>query len=251
MFKPSKIKKQLKKQSVFDALTIAMMAFGFIALLTLVFFYVRPLRLAEIKVPVATDKATYPPSAEVSGIFFGETYYDGDVKILREVFCKNYKATIKPPAENALGEFFQTQAKPTKLEGNTVRIGKLPNDVPIGSNCVIQFTNVYDIQTPFGIRHETIQYYTQNFSIIGQTESNVNDDQDDAQNETQQDQLQTDANFDGGFSVGGDGGTNSNTNQNTQSEQNTPPSSEQPAPAEPVTPPTCRIDFLGIKLFCE
>jgi hypothetical protein len=25
---------------------------------------------------------------------------------------------------------------------------------------------VYNIQTPFGIRHEEYQYYTQNFSII-------------------------------------------------------------------------------------
>lgn len=149
-----------------NALTIAAFVIGLIALFALVWLYVRPIKTANIKVPVATDQASYYPGEDVSGIFFGDTYYQGEVRILREVFCKNYKGVIKPPADSAVGNFFSTQAKARHLEGVTVPVGNLPNDVPVGSNCVLQFTNVYQIQTPFGIRHEEYQYYTQNFAIV-------------------------------------------------------------------------------------
>lgn len=149
-----------------NALTIAAFVIGLIALFALVWLYVRPIKTANIKVPVATDQASYYPGEDVSGIFFGDTYYQGEVRILREVFCKNYKGVIKPPTDSAVGNFFSTQAKARHLEGVTVPVGNLPTDVPVGSNCVLQFTNVYQIQTPFGIRHEEYQYYTQNFAIV-------------------------------------------------------------------------------------
>lgn len=151
---------------LFNILTIAAFTIGVIALLALIWLYVRPIKTANIKVPVATDQASYYPSEEISGIFFGDTYYDGEVRILREVFCKDYKAAIKPPAGSAVGNLFSTIAKPSHLEGRSVTIGNLPESVPVGSNCVLQFTNIYEIQTPFGIRKLEYQYYTQNFSIV-------------------------------------------------------------------------------------
>ncbi len=151
---------------LFNVLSIFALIGGVLALAVLVWLYVRPIALANIKVPVATDQASYAPGEEVAGIFFGDTYYKGEVRVLREVFCKDYKGVIKPPAESAVGDFFATQGRPRHLEGQTVPVGKLPADIPIGSNCVLQFTNVYNIQTPFGIRHEEYQYYTQNFSIL-------------------------------------------------------------------------------------
>lgn len=152
--------------AVADVLTVVAFVVGIVMLISLIWYYVRPIQTADIKVPVATDKPSYAPGDPVSGIFFGETYYKGEVRILREVFCKNYKGIIQPPTNSAVGDFFSTQAKDRKLEGVTVPIGKLPDTVPVGSNCVLQFTNVYDIQTPFGVRHEEYQYYTQNFAII-------------------------------------------------------------------------------------
>jgi hypothetical protein len=234
---PSKIK--ISKKTFFDVFTISVMTIGLIAMFALILFYVRPIKLAEIKVPVATDKASYYPEQEVGGIFFGETFHSGEVRILREVFCSNYRGVIKPPPESAVGDFFSTQSRPRKLEGTTIRIGNLPADVPIGSNCVIQFTNVYDIQTPFGVRHEEVQYYTQNFSIVAKQER----EQRDAVNqEARQQQLQStnsaDSNSDGGT-------TNTQTNNSTTNNITVPPS-------EPVTPPEkCTINLLGIKAFCN
>lgn len=230
---------KIPTKTFFDVFTISVMTIGLIAMFALIIFYVRPIKLAEIKVPVATDKASYYPEQEVGGIFFGETYHTGTVRILREVFCSNYRGVIKPPAESAIGDFFNTQSRPRKLEGTTVRIGNLPADVPIGSNCVIQFTNVYDIQTPFGIRHEEVQYYTQNFSIIPKEERQERD----AVNEqARQQQLQStnsaDSNSDGGT-------TNTQTNNSTTNNITVPPS-------EPVSPPErCTINLLGIKAFCN
>lgn len=152
--------------ALFNILSIAAFTLGVLALLALIWLYVRPIPTANIKVPVATDQASYYPGEPVSGIFFGDTYYTGEVRILREVFCKDYKGVIKPPAESAVGNFFSTQARPRHLEGQSVAVGNLPADVPVGANCVLQFTNIYTIQTPFGIRHEEYQYYTQNFAII-------------------------------------------------------------------------------------
>lgn len=249
MFKQSKIKRfKIDHRKAFDTITIAAIIFGLLALVTLVYYQARPLKLADIKVPVATDKASYNPSQEIGGIFFGETYYTGDVKILREVFCKNYRGIIKTDGDEDL---FRTQARPTKFEGETYRIGLLPDDVPIGSNCVIQFTNIYDIQTPFGVRHETVLYYTQNFTIVSKEEREQRDESNDTDNQIQQQQLQS-AN-DGASSFVGGGGdeqNNQTTTNSTQRKNAVPPSSNEPS--EPVTPPQrCTVDVLGIKLFCQ
>jgi hypothetical protein len=251
VFKPNKIKRfKINHRQAFDAITVAAIVFGLLALLALIYYQARPLKLADIKVPVATDKATYYPSQEVSGIFFGETYYKGDVKILREVFCSNYRGVISPPKESADGEFFSTQARERKLEGATVFIGTLPANVPIGSNCVIQFTNVYDIQTPFGVRHETVQYYTQNFSIVSKEERQQRDETNQQQNQLQQQELQKSGST--SYVGGGDDNSNQNntTTNNTTNNNAVPPSNQKPS--EPVQPPqSCTVNLLGIKLFCR
>ncbi len=244
MFKPNKIKRfKINHRQDFDAITVAAIVFGLMALVALIYYQARPLKLADIKVPVATDKATYYPSQEVSGIFFGKTHYKGDMKIIREVFCSNYRGVIAPPKESAVGDFFSTQARERKLEGETVFIGTLPANVPIGSNCVIQFTNVYDIQTPFGVRHETVQYYTQNFSIVAKEEKQ---EREKIQNQQQQQQLQESGST--SFVGGGDDNsqtTNQTTTNNTTNNNVVPPS-------EPVQPPQrCTVDLLGIKLLCR
>lgn len=149
-----------------NILTILAFVIGVLALLTLIWLYVRPIKVADIKVPVATDQASYYPGEEISGIFFGEIYHRGEVRVLREVFCKDYSNIIVPPETARNGDFYDTQSIPRKIEGLNVNIGVLPTNIPIGSNCVLQFTNVYNIQTPFGIRHVEYQYYTQNFSIV-------------------------------------------------------------------------------------
>lgn len=249
MFKQSKIKRlKIDHRKAFDAITIAAIVFGVFALLALIYYQARPLKLADIKVPVATDKASYNPSQEIGGIFFGETFYEGDVQILREVFCKNYRGIIKADGG---GDLFRTQARPTKLEGETVRIGILPDDVPIGSNCVIQFTNIYDIQTPFGVRHQTVLYYTQNFTIVSKEEREQRDESNDADNQIQQQQLQSAAPSGQSSFVGGgdDNSTNNETTTNNTTNNNAVPPSNN---AEPVTPPQqCTINLLGIKLFCQ
>lgn len=265
MFKPNKIKRiKIDHRKTFDAITIAAIIFGVFALLALVYYQARPIKLADIKVPVATDKSSYYPSQAISGIFFGETYYDGNVKILREVFCTNYQGIIKPPVEASDGNFFDTTTKPRKFNGNTIPIGTLPADVPVGQNCVIRFSNVYNIQTPFGVRHEEYQYYTQNFSIITKERRDQLDCE--ASGKSTEECLKTDNSdnsntlapssdntFGGGSYSGGgaSGDTNSNntTTNNTTNNTTTPPAEQ---PAEPVTPPQqCGVDFLGLKLFCE
>lgn len=165
MYRLGKKQKTNTRKTV-DVVFLMLMVAGFAALAALIWYQVRPLKLVDIKVPVATDKASYYPSQEVKGIFFGEIYYKGEVRILREVFCTDYKGVIKPPKEAADGDFFATQSQPTVFNGNSRTIGLLPADIPIGSNCVLKFTNVYRIQTPFGVRHETREYYTQNFAIV-------------------------------------------------------------------------------------
>lgn len=252
MFRLNKIKRiKIDHRKTFDFITIAAIFFGVLALLGLIFYQARPLKLADIKVPVATDKASYTVSTEISGIFFGETYHTGDVKILREVFCKNYRGVIPPDSENADGQLFRTQARPTKLEGETIRIGVLPDDVPVGSNCVIQFTNIYDIQTPFGVRHETVLYYTQNFTIVSKEERDQRDESNIEDNQLQQRDLQSSADSGASSSVGGgdDNSTNNETTTNNTTNNNAVPPSNN---AEPVTPPQqCGVNFLGIKLFCR
>lgn len=149
-----------------NLLSILAFTIGVIALIALIWLYVRPLKVADIKVPVATDQASYYPGEEISGIFFGEIYHKGEVRVLREVYCKNYKNIIVPPESARNGDFYDTQSIPRKIEGLSVTIGLLPADIPVGLNCVLQFTNVYNIPTPFGTRHVEYQYYTQNFSIV-------------------------------------------------------------------------------------
>lgn len=252
MFKQNKIK--IQHRHVFDAVTIAAIVFGMLALFALIYYQARPLKLADIKVPVATDKASYNPSQEIGGIFFGETFYTGDVQILREIFCKNYRGVIKADGG---GELFRTQARPQKLEGETIRIGILPDDVPIGSNCVIQFTNIYDIQTPFGVRHQTVLYYTQNFTIVSKEEREQRDESNVEDNEIQQQQLQSSADSGASSFEGGDSGETNNDDTATNNQNNTasPPEQEpqlEQTPAEPVSPPpSCTVDLLGIKLFCQ
>lgn len=163
---PTRAKLWLKKSNVVDTLTVTAFCIGLIALALLVWAQVRPIQVADIKVPVATDQASYYPGEEISGIFFGEIIYKGDVRVLREVFCKDYQNVIAPPESARNGDFYDTQSIPRKIEGLNVTIGMLPENVPVGSNCVLQFTNVYDIPTLFGTRHVTYQYYTQNFSIV-------------------------------------------------------------------------------------
>lgn len=228
MFRLNKIKKlKIDHRKAFDAITIAAIVFGLLALVALVYYQARPLKLADIKVPVATDKSSYYPSQAVSGIFFGETFYDGNVKILREVFCTNYQGIIKPPAEAADGDFFSTIAKPRQFNGDTIPIGNLPDTVPIGQNCIIRFTNVYQIQTPFGIRHGEYKYYTQNFSIISKEQY-----------------YQTECKKTVQMSSECLSDISSNTTTTIGNNVITP--------SEPVTiPQTCGINFLGIKLLCQ
>lgn len=151
------------KRHLGDLVTILGIVFGVLALLALVYYQVRPVKTVDIKVPVATDKASYYPGQEISGLFFGEVFYSGRVEIIREVFCKDYRAIIKTDDGS---ETFRGISKPTKLEGDSRKIGYLPKEIPIGSNCVLQFINTYHISTPFGERRVNYDYYTQNFSII-------------------------------------------------------------------------------------
>lgn len=159
-------KNRLLLGSVVNILSILAFTLGLIALIALIWLQVRSIKVADIKVPVATDQASYYPGEEISGIFFGEIYHRGEVRVLREVFCKDYKNIIAPPESARNGDFYDTQSIPRKIEGLSVTIGLLPVDIPVGSNCVLQFTNVYNIPTLFGTRHVEYQYYTQNFSIV-------------------------------------------------------------------------------------
>lgn len=247
------------RRTTFDIITIGGILVGVLALLALVYFYVVPIKLADIKVPVATDKASYYAGQPIKGIFFGDIFYKGEVRILREVFCaNNYHRVIQPPAESAVGEFFSTQSRAHKLEGVTVPIGSLPDDVPLGANCVLQFTNVYDIKTPFGTRHEEYQYYTQNFSIItkerrleldtgtkptAEPTSSANTSGGDASSYTPPVTSQSPTTpTTPAPNVTNNTTNNTTTNNNTT---NTPPA-EAPAVSE-----VCTIDALGIRLFCR
>lgn len=231
------------KQSVLDVGTFILMTIAALTLVALVLFYVMPVKLASIKVPVATDKASYYQGQDVSGIFFGETYYTGEVRVLREVFCKNYKAVIDPPEVAADGDFYATQGRPRVFEGETIPIGRLPKDIPVGSNCVLQFTNIYNIQTPFGVRHEEYKYYTQNFAIITEEQRNELDSK--AADANAQTELQSTT-----------GGNDINTDTKTTNETNTTNNSTTNNTTTNTVPPvelkeTCTINLLGIKVGCR
>lgn len=223
----------------------------FIALLALIWFNIRPIKTADIKVPIATAQASYKVGEPVSGIFFGETYWTGEVRILREVFCKNYKGVIKPPAENADGDLFSTQTMPRKFEGETIYIGNLPKDVPIGSNCIVRFTNIYIDHTPFGDRRIEYQYYTQNFTIITPEQSDTKNTDDARGQQEQDDNLEGLTNPPSTGGGGAQAPTQDNTPTASASRTQEPEEPTQP-PAEPVEPPReCAIDLLGIRLLCN
>lgn len=249
--------------AIVNALTVAAFVIGVIALIALVWLYVRPIKVADIKVPVATDQASYYPGEEISGIFFGEIFYRGEVRVLREVFCKDYHDVIAPPESAQNGDFYDTQSIPRKIEGLSVNIGLLPKEIPVGSNCVLQFTNVYEIQTPFGIRRVEYQYYTQNFSIV-------------TRERRQQLECEASGRKDCNFIIDIPGGNNAapqpteppqeqesvDSAQDTKPPQNVyydnrsttdynvnnPPAANEPAPQFREV---CTINFLGVKVNCR
>ncbi|MGN6642558.1 MAG: hypothetical protein ACTHKU_06100 [Verrucomicrobiota bacterium] len=264
---------------LFDVATIAAIFLALCALAALIFYNVVPIRTADIKVPVATDKSSYYPEQDVSGIFFGDTYFKGEVRILREVFCKDYKATIAPPAGNAFGDFFSTQTEPRHFEGQSVYIGKLPADVPVGSNCVLQFTNVYVTHTPFGERTERYQYYTQNFAIIskerrmqldceatgksttecaaevkerlgrGDSPESTTEEPSDITSSSTPAQItprQSSGTASAAPSTPNQTTNNTTNNSTTNNTTNNPPAEPAPRPIE-----VCTIDVLGIRTLCR
>jgi len=239
---------------------IAAFTIGVIALITLILMYVMPVKTANIKVPVATDQSSYYPGEDISGIFFGDTYYSGEVRVLREVFCKNYKGVIKPPAGSAVGNFFSTQSKPRHLEGESVIVGNLPENIPVGANCVLQFTNLYEIQTPFGIRRIEYQYYTQNFAIVtkerrqqleceasGRKDCNfIMDIPNKETDSTQEAPAQQSSPETEPVIIREQPVTNNTTNNSTTI--NNPPAEQEPAPQFVER---CSVNFLGIKINCR
>ena len=84
-----------KSSKAFERLLATIMIVAALTLIVLIYYDVRPVPLLDIKVPVATDKSSYYPGQNVSGIFFGEVFYDGKVEILRQIYCKDYVGTIK------------------------------------------------------------------------------------------------------------------------------------------------------------
>ena len=152
-------------RKIFNYVVPAVVLVAFLLLVGYIYESTREYKLIDIKVPVATDKSSYYPGQQIKGIFFGEVFHSGKEKILREVFCENYRKEIEP-LSNKDGIYYVTQSVPKKLEGTTGFIGNLPEDIPVGSNCVVRFINIYEINTMFGTREITYPYYTQNFAII-------------------------------------------------------------------------------------
>lgn len=247
---------------VADLVFIAIMVFTALALLALIWYQVRPIKTVDIKVPVATDRSSYAPGENIGGIFFGEIFYRGDVKVLREVYCKDYKAVIVPPAEARNGDFYDTQSIPRKLDGLSVDVGKLPDNIPVGKNCILQFTNVYNIPTPFGTRHISKSYYTQNFAIISKERRQILDCE--AQGRTNceneiapegsQSFLPSEPVNPSGVLLSPESPMNAQERPSVAQQPETQPSPSQPETPrnEPVTPPArnCMVDLLFVHLFC-
>lgn len=245
-----------------NVLTIAAFVIGVIALFALIWLYVRPIKVADIKVPVATDQASYYPGEEISGIFFGEIYHRGEVRVLREVFCKDYHDVIQPPENARNGDFYDTQSIPRKIEGLSVNIGVLPKAIPVGSNCVLQFTNVYEIQTPFGIRRVEYQYYTQNFSIVtrerrqqleceatGRKDCNFLSDDSERETAPQPDEVpQPQESVDSARDTMPPQNIYYDNRSTTDYNVTNPPAQSEPAPQFREV---CTIDFLGVKVNCR
>lgn len=245
---------------IFNVLTILAFTIGIIALLTLIWLYVRPIQTANIKVPVATDQSSYHPGEEISGIFFGDTYFNGEVRVLREVFCKDYKGVIAPPEGARDGDFFTTQGRPRHLEGQSVSVGNLPSNIPVGLNCVLQFTNVYEVQTPFGIRRLEYQYYTQNFAIVtkerrlqleceaaGRKDCNFIIDVPAANNSSEPTPLSAQSSPETAPTIV-QPQPQTTTNNTTNNTTINPPAEQEPAPRFVEQ---CTVDLLGIKAFCR
>lgn len=245
-----------RKWRVADAVFLFTMLFASLSLVALIGYQVYPIKTVDIKVPVATDRSAYAPGEQIGGIFFGEIFYKGNVRVLREVYCKDYKAVIEPPASAKNGDFYDTQSIPRKLDGLSVNIGNLPKNIPVGKNCVLQFTNVYEVPTPFGTRHIEYSYYTQNFAIISQERRNLLECEATGRKDCDPPEViieQTPTNVEPQSTPESDQtpAQSAPTQQTapTATPRNTTP---QSAPSEPVTPPqSCRINFLGIKLFCR
>lgn len=244
-----------------NALTVAAFTIGVIALLALVWLYVRPIKVADIKVPVATDQASYYPGEEISGIFFGEIHYRGEVRVLREVFCKDYHDIIEPPETARNGDFYDTQSIPRKIEGLSVTIGFLPTKIPIGSNCVLQFTNVYEIQTAFGIRRVEYQYYTQNFSIVtkerrqqleceaaGRKDCDFVGDSPNDVEDTETEVPHQQESPDGAVDTQPPQNVYYDNSTRTDYDVSNPPANQEPAPQFREV---CTINFLGVKVNCR
>lgn len=255
-FHPLKTRARLIRDSwkwqTADIIFIATMLIATMALASLLWYNLRPIKTVDIKVPVATDRSAYAPGEQIGGIFFGEIFYKGNVKVLREVYCKDYKAVIEPPAEAKNGDFYDTQSIPRKLEGLSVNIGSLPNDIPVGKNCVLQFTNVYEIPTPFGTRHIEYSYYTQNFAIISQERRNLLECEATGRKDCDPPEviIQQTPTIVEPQSAPDSAGAPAQSTPAPQTQQSSPKQNERPS--EPVTPPqSCRINFLGIKLFCR
>lgn len=255
------IKNSWKWQTA-DIIFIGTMLFAALALFALLWYNVRPIKTVDIKVPVATDRSAYAPGEQISGIFFGEIFYEGSVRVLRQVYCKDYVKVIEPPAEAKNGDFYDTQSVPRKLEGLSVAIGNLPADIPIGKNCVLQFTNVYDIATPFGTRHIEYKYYTQNFAIISQERRNLLECEATGRKDCDPPDViiqEVPVSYEAPStpeSPQTPRQTAQNSPQSTEAPNtDTNPSARQSQPEtpqnEPVTPPrNCRVDFLFLHLFC-
>lgn len=236
-----------------DLVFLGLMIFGAVALIGLVCYQVRPMQLVDIKVPVATDKAFYYPGERVSGVFFGEIFYSGKVAIYTDIFCAGYRSPIKSPDGT---DIFNSNSRPIVLQGDTRFIGHIPDDVPIGKNCVIQFVNEYEIKTPFGTRHEERTYYTQNFFI--REKDSEETEVDTAENTTpvaptQQMPPLFEHQPDESTNENNDTSDESTNSQANTSRPETPVRDEEViAPAEPVTPPQrCALTLFGLKVLCR
>lgn len=235
---------------VTDMVVIAIIILTFIALLVLVYYQLRPVQTVDIKVPVATDKAEYYAGEQVSGIFFGEVFYTGRVQIVRDVFCKDYTGRMQDNGD----EVFTGASVPMKLEGTSRRIGTLPNDVPVGLNCVIQFVNTYKINTPFGDRTISDNYYTQNFQIIarpqepGPASEQRNDPQDGV---CCAEQPPTNPGGSGGSTLNGGGSNNGNPGTEVQEDSAEPVGASGGTVAEPAPQRSCSVVLFNIMLLCD
>lgn len=238
--KQSKVRAaRIIERAVLLIIILAILAFGL-----LLYYFNRPVKLVDIKIPVATTKAKYYPGQMVGGLFFGEVYYNGRVQILREVFCEDYQETIKTTDGD---ELFQGKSTPHKLSGTARNIGLLPDNAPIGENCVIQFVNTYCLKTPFGPDCREITYYTQNFEIIPKPADGSAEAAEDTATDSAQQERQTNP-TDSGRSAGTAENDNSPANSTTITNNSTTINTAPPAQT-PVT--TCRINIGRIKALCE